>query len=106
MSELDNWPQEDGHALPSVAVARREDMSPEGYLRLTVQLDGDVIVTVRGLKRGYEREYQTVSVEFCTGSGGGKSTPILSKLADLFRCIEELNRSSPGFDAGRRGGQS
>ena len=60
-------------------VIRKEDMSVEGQLRVTVADDGDVHVSILG-KTGTSKV-----VEFCsTGAGGGGSPRTLKALRDLF----------------------
>lgn len=50
-------------------VERLEDMSPNGKLRLLVQRDGDVIVSV------VQNDGQIVDIEFCAPGAGGGGSP-------------------------------
>ena len=52
------------------------DMGEEEKLSLTLQEDGDVIVTVSTKTNLY-------SVEFCTSAGGGRRPVIAKKLREL-----------------------
>jgi hypothetical protein len=63
-------------------IRRREDMSPRGYLELTVQEDGDIIVAANAdPDQGFPG-----SVEFCIPMTGGGASPhthrALQQLAD------------------------
>lgn len=49
-------------------VARLDDMSPSGHLRITLDNDNDVCVEVFNGQR-------FASVEFCNGGGGGGQSP-------------------------------
>lgn len=74
----------------TIAVDRKEDMSPTGFLRLYMQPDGDVLVSVtaedmHGNKRG------PLCVEFCTYAGGGRSPRTLKALRELMRAMAEDN---------------
>jgi hypothetical protein len=75
-------------------VARNEDMSPNGLLRLIKQDDGDVIVVVVP-----DEENSTAfgnSIEFCScGGGGGKSPRTLKALRELFLAMQEDNKECP-----------
>lgn len=55
-------------------VSRLESMSPDGFIRLFVQPDGDVIVTVA---EGDERDgiSKIASIEICTPAAGGGGSP-------------------------------
>lgn len=77
-------------------VARKEDMSPNGRLRLLKQDDGDVCVAV------IEDNGTMASVEFCTpGMGGGKSSRTLVALNDLALAILADNQDNPAWSADR-----
>lgn len=54
-------------------VSRKESMSPDGFLRLHIQQDGDVIVAIRSGENdgGLDPLLPFASVEFCTPFGGG-----------------------------------
>ena len=74
-------------------VDRKEDMSPDGYLRLTMEQDGDIILTVAsgGRNGGINR---FADVQFCTafGGGGGASPRIHRALRELMVAMAEDNR--------------
>lgn len=75
-----------------VIVDRKEDMSPDGYLRLTMEADGDVIISVAsgGASGGVEG---FADVQFCTKFGGGGASPRTHKaLRELMRAMAEDNR--------------
>lgn len=69
-----------------VMVDRKEDMSPDGYLRLTMESDGDIIVSVAsgGPNGGVEN---FADVQFCTRFGGGGASP------ETHRALRELMRA-------------
>jgi hypothetical protein len=75
-----------------VMVDRKEDMSPDGYLRLTMEQDGDIIITVAsgGANGGLE---QFADIQFCTTFGGGGASPKTHKaLRELMQAMAEDNR--------------
>lgn len=65
------------------SIQRPEDMSPDGYLMLYLQADGDIIVVIRP-EGGFSAEH---SVEFC--NSGGRSPRTLKALRALFEAMEE-----------------
>ncbi len=76
-------------------VDRKEDMSPDGYLKLIQEEDGDIIVTVLSGKRN-GGILGSASVQFCTRTGGGRSYRTREALQALMRAMardnEELTR--------------
>ena len=73
-------------------VARNEDMSPRGYLRLLLDNDGDVIVAV-AQDDGNGFIESVSSVEFCTiGMGGGGSQRTYRALRELMIAMDEDNK--------------
>jgi hypothetical protein len=77
-------------------VIRKEDMSPDGHLRLTLQDDGDVLVTAM------DHHGNATTVEFCsTGSGGGGSPRTLQAVRNLFIAMAQDNEDP--VCAARRG---
>lgn len=77
-------------------IARKEDMSPNGRLRLFRQDDGDMCVAV------IEDDGTMAAIEFCVpGSGGGKSPKTLAALQQLALAILEDNRAAPSRAAER-----
>ena len=71
-------------------VDRPEDMSRDGYLRLFIQPDGDVIVMVQSEGMG-----QIASVEFCScGAGGGASPETIKALRRLAKAMAIDNADS------------
>lgn len=73
---------------------RREDMSPDGTLRLLVEEDGDIIVSIAPSSQ--QRRGFAPSVQFCTiGSGGGKSPYTLAALRELMHAIRKDNEENP-----------
>lgn len=80
----------------NVFVARREDMSCNGRLRLIKQDDGDICVAV------IENDGTMAAIEFCTpGIGGGKSEKTLAALNALAMAMIEDNAASPSRAADR-----
>ena len=77
------------------SVERREDMSPDGVLRIRQQSDGDIIVACE--RSNYENmTLEICSVEFCaTGAGGGRSPRVLQALIALMDAIELDNLERP-----------
>lgn len=77
-----------------IMVDRKEDMSPDGFLRLTMEEDGDVIVSVAsGEPNGGVDRF--ADVQFCTSFGGGGASPKTHKaLRELMRAMAEDNRDS------------
>jgi hypothetical protein len=80
-------------------VDRREDMSVESYLRLTVEADGDMIVSVQEkddrAKDDDVGAWCGASVQFCTLQGGGRSYNTLAALRALFRAMSLDNADNP-----------
>ena len=67
-------------------VIRKEDMSPDGHLRVTLQDDGDTLVTAMN------SQGDAVTVEFCSvGAGGGGSPRTNKALRDLFVAMAQDN---------------
>ena len=86
---------------PYHSIARLEDMSPDGVLKLTRQRDGDIIVEVIEGKQdgGLDNEPgRRTQVEFCTYSGGGGSQRTLLALKNLMIAMAE-----DSLDQDRRG---
>lgn len=80
--------------LPSTFYERAGDMDPNGFLRVLVEEDGDVIVAVCGT--GLSDERRVTSTQFCTiGAGGGRSPTVLRALRDLIRAIQLDNLERP-----------
>ena len=76
----------------STHVGRLDDMSADAHLRVTLDGDNDVIVSVLDKDGG-------ASVEFCTpGSGGGKSTRTRQALIALMVAIEADNAENASRD--------
>ena len=83
---------------------RKEDMSPDGRLRVWRQDDGDMIVEVLKFyddngsplkdSRG-NRTMERASVEFCTFNGGGHSPHTLQALRALMDAIKKDNEEEP-----------
>mgnify|MGYP007073333980 CR=1 FL=1 len=84
---------------------RLESMSPNGFLRLHRQEDGDIVLTIgESDDRGGFKSFS--SAEFCTPfSGGGGSSRTYFALIQLMAAIAEDNldaaqsgRKPPGID--------
>ena len=77
-------------------IARKEDMSLNGRLRLIKQDDGDICVAV------INEQGESASVEFCVmGMGGGKSPRTLAALNELALAIIADNEEDPSRAAVR-----
>lgn len=82
------------------SVERKEDMSVEGFLRLHIQDDGDVCLTIGqgsddfGCNTdGIVRQF--ASIEFCsTGAGGGASPETIKCLRKLAVAMAMDNKDS------------
>jgi hypothetical protein len=71
-------------------VARKEDMSQNGHIRLLRQEDGDICVSI------IDNDGNMASVEFCTPMrGGGASPQTLAALDGLALAIQEDNQATP-----------
>lgn len=83
-------------------VARLEDMSQRGYLRLILEDDGDIVICTSGMRA--DRVLPGSAVEFCTvGTGGGKSPKVRAALLALMCAIEQDNAEHPHRAAGPQG---
>lgn len=75
---------------PGMHVARKEDMSPDGWLSVFKENDGDLIVTIFDSERGM------CSAQFCTPiMGGGRSPKVRDALIQLALAIAEENKDTP-----------
>lgn len=75
---------------PGIHVARREDMSPDGWMSIFKEDDGDLILSI------YDPEKGMASVQFCTPiTGGGKSPKVRAALLKLAEAIAEENKETP-----------
>ncbi len=73
-------------------VGRMDDMHERGHLRVGLDRDGDVYVSVWDGDQG-------ASVEFCTpGSGGGRSSRTRLALIALMLAMEADNAEHPALD--------
>lgn len=76
---------------PDLLYQRKEDMSPDGELRLLMQDDGDIIVEVWG-HNSCSQPLLRVQVEFCSiGAGGGRSPHTREALIALAIAIAQDN---------------
>lgn len=93
-------------ALPKITwpkskdVGRSGDMTPPGQSVLRVGLDSDNDVYVNLWDNGrHEGDFQTVSIEFCNGGGGGGKSPrTRAALINLMTAIEQDNEADPSKD--------
>ena len=77
-------------------IARKEDMSPNGRLRLFKEEDGDICVAV------IDTEGNMTDVQFCVpGLGGGKSGRTLAALDALALAMAADNAEQPSRAADR-----
>lgn len=88
-----NWPK-------ARDLARLEDMSPNGHLRLTLDGDNDICVEV------FDPRHECFcAVEFCApGAGGGKSSHTRKALIEVMAAMERDNAESPFRTHPRFGG--
>lgn len=85
-----------------LTVDRKEDMSPNGYLRLIMEDDGDIIVSVAGATNGDDFPNRFADVQFCVPfTGGGGSSRTHRALRDLMAAMAEDNGDP--HNGGRRG---
>lgn len=75
------WPEE---------VARQDDMSPDNWLRICIQKDGDAVIEII-TKPNYESP-NIMRAEFCTPPGGGHSPATRLGISILRHLIEFDNR--------------
>ena len=85
---------DDGSLETVTAYERYEDMSPDGYLQMMVEDDGDVILVVYGTGLD-QTEYHRVSLQFCTFGGGGQSATVRNALLHLIQAIQQDNAERP-----------
>jgi hypothetical protein len=76
-------------------VDRKEDMSPEGKLRILMQDDGDMIVECLEWNDRTKLIERTAAVEFCTHAGGGRSPKTRMALLQLAHAMAEENKADP-----------
>ena len=75
-------------------VERREDMSPDGILRVQRQSDGDVVITILSSDR--KNGFGIASVEFCGPmTGGGSSENTWKALLQLAAAMDDDNKQRP-----------
>lgn len=87
---------EDGSVECREFYTRYEDMSPDGYLQVIVEDDGDVILVVNG--SGFDPDdFHRVSVQFCTFGGGGRSPAVRNALLHLIQAIQQDNVEKPQY---------
>jgi len=81
------------------AVERLEDMSPDGFLRIFKQDDGDMCLTIGGYNLSGDLNFS--SIEFCQPSlGGGSSPKTWEALHDLFIAMMD-DQKNEGHRNGR-----
>lgn len=73
-------------------VDRLESMSSDGFLRLTIEDDGDVIIFVHEQFNGAKTRF--ASVQFCTAQGGGGSPETFLALRALAIAMAKDNANS------------
>jgi hypothetical protein len=78
-------------------VTRKEDMSPDGRLRILMEDDGDMIVVV--VPASDERN-PSQSVQFCTMQGGGNSLHTRKALVALMAAMRLDNAERPNEYSG------
>lgn len=77
------------------SVSRKEDMSPRGQIKVLIDDQGDIHVTVFE-DNGNGIIENSASIEFCCcGSGGGKSPNTVRALRDLAEAIKLDNCKTP-----------
>ena len=79
--------------LRAAGIKRYEDMSPDGFLRILQEPDGDLIVYIAGERFGRPT---AAAAQFCTvGGGGGRSPHTRQALIDLATAMTRDNRENP-----------
>jgi len=78
-------------------VTRKEDMSPDGRLRVFQQDDGDVIISIVPSSDGIK---MLPSAEFCTRSGGGRSPHTRKAILALMEAMRKDNAEDPNEYSG------
>ena len=77
-----------------IDVMRYEDMSPDGWLKIHQQPDGDLVVAFSG--RDMTDELFIGQVEFCEcGQGGGRSPETRKALIALAEAMDKDNKNNP-----------
>lgn len=85
MNDEINWPK-------GRDVGRYGDMSPHAHIRVVLNSDNDIYVSLWD-------ENGVASIEFCNGMGGGGSSPkTRAALINLMCAIEEDNAANPSKD--------
>lgn len=83
-------------SIGSLFIARKEDMSTDGRLRLFKQPDGDMCVAI------IDNDGNAASIEFCAvGAGGGRSPRTLQALYQLALAMRADNEENPSHGAER-----
>lgn len=89
------WPK-DGSMETMISYRRYEDMSPDGYISLMVEEDGDVILMVQqGEVSGGLDNFHMATVQFCHAFGGGQSPNVRNALLHLIQAIQQDNKERP-----------
>lgn len=76
-------------------VGRFGDMSPDAFIRVGLDSDNDVYVSICD-------GTSVADIEFCTSTGGGRSSRTRMALIALMCAIEADNASHPSFDFWQR----
>lgn len=82
-------------------VDRKESMSPDGFIRVIVQEDGDACLTV-GQGEVNAGILRVASVEFCTPMGGGGGSSRTHAALRLL-AVAMARDNAEGLQDGRRG---
>jgi hypothetical protein len=85
--------------MQGFSVSRKESMSPDGLLRLHIQPDGDVIISI---SEGSEEGGRMATVEFCTPFGGGGGSKHTHKALQDLAVAMARDNADPG-QQGRAG---
>lgn len=76
-----------------LTVDRREDMSPNGYMRLLMEQDGDIVVWIAEGEDDGSPCRTFAQVQFTAPwGGGGRSPKTHAALRELMRAMAEDNR--------------
>ena len=75
-----------------ISVNRIGDMSPDDYINVHRQSDGDVVVTVVSTDR-YSQKPTHSTVEFCVS--GGRSPNTIKALNNLIEAIKKDHEENP-----------
>ena len=69
--------------VPEDVVRFYSDMSPQDYLEILREQDGDLILTI--FSSGISQQRRSASIQLCTSQGGGKHHALWMALARIYK---------------------